>query len=259
MKTMPQIVNFGFYDAVRAHGDVVSTRPRRTSIYELEYATDDGGVTYIDNQFSPVRKGNVILSKPGQLRHTDLPYQCLFIHAIIDDEDVRTMLRSVPDIYLPVNHKEFENAFNELISQLKLGNHRNDIDMSIKFLEILSMFIKTSQNPVSEHNIKSIHDAINFIDTNYTENITLNDIASHVHLSKIYFHNFFRKITGQTPHEYLLSTRINNVKFLLTMTDKSFSEIAYECGFSSQAYMTYVFKRKTSLTPMQYKKMINNL
>lgn len=79
-----------------------------------------------------------------------------------------------------------------------------------------------------------------------------------MHLSKIYFHNLFLKSTGQTPHEYLLSKRINNAKFLLTATDKNFSDIAYACGFSSQAYMTYVFKKKMSLTPMQYKKKLTN-
>ena len=63
----------------------------------------------------------------------------------------------------------------------------------------------------------------------------------------------------QPPFEYLLTKRINNAKFLLAATDKSFSDIAYNSGFSSQTYMTYVFKKKTSCTPMQYKKKMAGL
>ena len=63
----------------------------------------------------------------------------------------------------------------------------------------------------------------------------------------------------QPSFEYLLTKRINNAKFLLTATDKSFSDIAYNSGFSSQTYMTYVFKKKTSCTPMQYKKKMAGL
>ncbi len=89
-----------------------------------------------------------------------------------------------------------------------------------------------------------INKAISFIDKNYTKNISLYDIACYVHLSKIYFHNFFLKATVQTPYEYFISKRISIVKFLLNTIDKSFSEIASDCGFTSQAYMTYVFKKK---------------
>lgn len=89
-----------------------------------------------------------------------------------------------------------------------------------------------------------INKAISFIDKNYTKNISLYDIACYVHLSKIYFHNFFLKATVQTPYEYFISKRISIVKFLLNTIDKSFSEIASDCGFTLQAYMTYIFKKK---------------
>ncbi len=263
MKTMPQIVNLGLYDATLIHGDVISTKPRRTSIYEFEYITEDGGVSYIGNRSFPIQKGSIICAKPGLLRHTDLPYKCLYIHAVIEDESLCALLHSVPDFYSPSNSNDFESAFRTLISESKLPKYSNDVDIAMNFLEILSLFLSISQalpnKPLSSNkHTRTIHRAISFIDENYVQNITLDDIASHVHLSKIYFQNFFLKATGQTPHEYLISKRISNVKFLLTTTDKSFSEIASACGFSSQAYMTYVFKKKMHCTPMQYKKKLNN-
>lgn len=263
MRLIPEIVNIGVYDAALIHGDIISTKPRKTALYEIEYVLNNGGTSYIDDKATPIKKGNIIFAKPGQLRHTDLPYKCLYIHTSVEDDALRSLLNSVPNFFTPVNFDVFEAVFYALIAQIKFPDRRNSIDTSIKFLEILSLMIKASKNaeyepPIINENMKIIHNAIEFIDNNYTQNISLDDIASHVHLSKIYFHNFFLKTTGQTPHGYLISRRIDNVKFLLTMTDKSFSEIASDSGFSSQAYMTYVFKKKMSCTPMQYKKALNN-
>lgn len=264
MKSIPQIINLGLYDAASVYGAVASTKPRKTSIYEIEYITEDGGTSYIEDGSYAIKKGGIIFAKPGLIRHTDLPYKCLYIHAVIEDEALRSLLQSVPDYFIPFNSNKFEEAFNALINETKIPNHRNDIDITIRFLEILSLLLKDSQplenEPVnSRKNTEIINNAVNFINENYTQTITLCDIAAHVHLSKIYFHNLFLKATGQTPHEYLLSKRISNVKFLLTTTDKPFSEIAADCGFSSQSYMTYVFKREMSCTPMQYKKQLGNI
>ena len=264
MKTMPQIINFGLYDAASVYGNIKSTRPRKTSIYEIEYITENGGTSYIGDKNYIIKKGGIIFAKPDTIRHTDLPYRCLYIHAAIEDETLRSLLQSVPDYFYPADPSKFENAFNALFSETKIPKYKNDIDISILFLEILSFLIKespTHENDMlsSAKNMKIINKAIKFINENYTQNISLYDIAHHVHLSKIYFHNFFLKATGETPHDYLLSKRISNVKFLLTATDKPFSEIAYDSGFASQAYMTYVFKKKMNCTPMQYKKRLNKI
>lgn len=264
MKVIPQIVNLGLYDAAQVHGNVESTKPRRVSIYEIELVTEDGGFSYIGSRRFPIKRGSIICAKPGQLRHTDLPYKCFYIHTIIEDEELSALFHSVPDFYIPSEFDVFESAFHSLLCEYKLPKYSSNIDMSIKFLEILSLILKTSQS-VSQKvsgvhkNMKIIQSAINYIDKNYTHNITLDDIAEQVHLSKIYFHKIFLDATGQTPHDYLLSKRISSVKFLLTATDKSFSEIASDCGFSSQSYMTYVFKKKMSCTPTQYKKQLDIL
>lgn len=264
MKTIPQVIHYGSYDASLIYSNAVSTDLRRTSMYEFEYITYNGGTSYIDEKSYSIQKGGIILAKPGQIRHTDLPYRCLYIHIVTDDETLHSQLDSVPNFYLPPNANEFESAFRAFLYEKKFPKRQNEIDLTIKFLEILSLFIKIPLamennflNP--NRNTEIIHKAISFIDKNYTQKITLDDIAAYVHLSKIYFHNLFLNLTGQTPHEYLLTKRINNAKFLLAATDKSFSDIAYSSGFSSQTYMTYVFKKKTSCTPMQYKKKMAGL
>lgn len=231
-------------------------------MYEIELAVEDGGYSYIGSQKFQIKKGCVICAKPGQIRHTDLPYKCYYIHVIIEDDTLLSTLNALPDFYTPSDFVKLEKAFCDLIAERTLPEWSGGINVEIKFLEILSTLIKdariNSKNAARQHrNTQILQQALDFIDQNYTREITLNDIAACVHLSKIYFHNLFVAATGQTPHSYLLSKRIGAVKFLLTTTDKPFSEIALECGFSSQSYMAYVFKQETSYTPMQYKKQIS--
>ena len=55
-----------------------------------------------------------------------------------------------------------------------------------------------------------------------------------------------------TLREFVEEQRIQKSMHLLVSTDLTLSEIAYECGFSSQAYFSYVFKQKMTLTPREY-------
>ena len=61
-----------------------------------------------------------------------------------------------------------------------------------------------------------------------------------------------------TLREYVEDRRIRKAVNLLVETDLTLSEIAYECGFSSQSYFSYAFKKKMNLTPREYAKEIYN-
>ncbi len=264
MHIMPQIVNAGVYDAALVHKNKPSTKPRKVCMYEIELVLENGGYSYIGSGKYQIKKGCVICAKPGQIRHTDLPHKCYYIHVIAEDAELASMLNTIADFYSPAGAYELEKAFCDLIATCVLPDWGCGINTAAKFLEILSLLLKDAQisaaSATHRHgNAHVIQQAVAYIDENYTREITLADIAAHVHLSRVYFHNLFLAATGQTPHGYLLSKRISAVKFLLTTTDKPFSEIALDCGFSSQSYMAYVFKRETACTPMQYKKQLSLL
>ena len=110
------------------------------------------------------------MAKPGQIRHTDLPYKCLYIHIVTDDETLHSQLDSVSEFYsfCRPNTNEFESAFRAFLYEKKFPKKQNEIDLTIKFLEILSLFIKIPLamennflNP--NRNTEIIHKAISFI------------------------------------------------------------------------------------------------
>ena len=101
-------------------------------------------------------------------------------------------------------------------------------------------------------NHDAINGAITYIKANLTGDLSLNAVAEYVNLSPIHFHNCFKSATGETLHEYVQKQRIKKASNLLITTDNTLTTIAYECGFSSQSYFSYAFKRETGLTPREY-------
>ena len=82
-------------------------------------------------------------------------------------------------------------------------------------------------------------------------------LASRLNLSPNYLSDLLNKYTGKTTQEHIHLQLIDKAKVLLCSTDKSVSEIAYELGFDYPSHFTKIFKRKTNLTPIQFKRSFN--
>ena len=90
-----------------------------------------------------------------------------------------------------------------------------------------------------------------FIDNNYSENIDLDNIADEAFFSKFHFIRQFKKIYGQTPHQYLKTVRIEKAMQLLR-TNLTVSEACYAVGFESPGSFSSLFKRIAGVTPSAY-------
>ena len=96
--------------------------------------------------------------------------------------------------------------------------------------------------------------AINYLNANYVEPVTLDDLAATLYSTKQTLNYHFKQDLGITPMNYLLRLRITKVKELLVTSDKSIEEIADLCGFSSGNYLTLIFKQKEGISPSSYRK-----
>ncbi len=96
--------------------------------------------------------------------------------------------------------------------------------------------------------------AMSYINCHIRENITVDDICSHVHMSKYYFCRKFKTLTGMTVMDYVLQTRITLAQSMLQNTDSSIGQISESCGFSSESYFCRVFKKLLGATPLQYRR-----
>ena len=107
-------------------------------------------------------------------------------------------------------------------------------------------------------NINSVRAAaiLSFIEQHYPENITLSNIAEIVNISERETLRCFKKITGESPIQYLLKCRlIRSASVLTEYPDKSISIVAEECGFDSPAYYTKKFKEFYLCSPREYRQV----
>ena len=95
--------------------------------------------------------------------------------------------------------------------------------------------------------------AINFIDDNLSEPLTLRDIAEHAGLSRMHFAAQFKQATGLSPHAFLLHRRLETAKKMLLDGRFRIVDIALSVGFYSQAHFTTVFRRVLGTTPARWR------
>jgi AraC-like DNA-binding protein len=95
---------------------------------------------------------------------------------------------------------------------------------------------------------KRIVDAKLFIDTHFSEQIDLDNIADSAYFSKFHFIRLFKTIYAKTPHQYLTWVRIENAKELL-QKDMPVTDTCYAVGFDSISSFTGLFKRFTKSSP----------
>lgn len=92
-----------------------------------------------------------------------------------------------------------------------------------------------------------------YINTCYSENITLKDVAKVVNLNPNYISQVFKRTTGTTFSHYLTNLRITHAKKLLTTTNISINDVSIQSGFNDYFYFLKTFKKYTGKTPSEFR------
>lgn len=151
------------------------------------------------------------------------------------------------------------NQTNELIHDLTRETEERNPGYRVmakgQFMQLaVSLSRAYSSTPTEESiDLLRIGDAIAHIETNYTEKITLNELARKSHLSQRHFTRIFQDCIGRSPIDHLMHVRCQKAAELLKGTDRTITDIAFDCGFSDSNYFTRCFKKTISMTPRQYR------
>lgn len=135
-----------------------------------------------------------------------------------------------------ITDKELVNLYcMELLLLLSKGmeDHANDMSLNLK-----------------NHKLNSV---IEYINNNIYENLVIEDIGEKFNISTRYLRKKFKEITGDTISSYITKTRIKHAKELLAIGNLSVTQVAFQMGFSSPQYFSWVFKNITGVTPGQYR------
>lgn len=254
-----EIKNVGIYHSKIAQPHIQMSNDRTTALFELELPLENGGISYINSESMPITPQLLICAKPNQKRRTLFPFRCSYAHIAVFNKNLYDALSSIPDFVAVKNHGVYEEIFQELQRYSVEKSTYYEIMKESLILKLIYMLCtETEGNRVTPKYDESVNTATDFIEKNLSADLKLENVAKQVAMSPIHFHNCFKKATGRTLHEYVEEKRISKAIHFMLSTNMTLAEIAYTCGFSSQSYFNYVFKRKMNMTPRKYIKSLMN-
>ena len=105
--------------------------------------------------------------------------------------------------------------------------------------------------PLARHLLR----ARDLVDGRYAEPLDLEALARAAHVSPRHFSRSFRRTFGETPHQYLLSRRLERARHLLRTTDMSVTEVCLAVGFASVGSFSATFSRRVGASPTTYRRV----
>jgi AraC-like DNA-binding protein len=114
-----------------------------------------------------------------------------------------------------------------------------------------SSFAHTSESQES----RRVRKVKEYINSHYSESLSLPQVASVAGMSPVAFSRFFRVRTGRTLSDYIVDIRLGYAARMLVVESKNVSEICYECGFNNVSNFNRTFKAKRGYTPRDFRAM----
>lgn len=196
--------------------------------------------TIVNDPKQPLRYGWISVNGydlENQIRLLSLPISPIF--SISDVEKIERSMKKA--VYYSKYDLSLQNTRQLLISRL------------FRSFSLLDFEVCPKQ---SEHGAyMSYIDVVkNHINTNYSCNLTVSDLAAQAGVSPSYLRQIFTSHLGMSPQEAIIQKRMSVAKKMLKETRDPISEIAQKCGYTDQSAFCKVFKKTQEISPLRYRK-----
>lgn len=237
--------------------------------WELNFVTEGTGRLATDRSQYRMQAGDIFLLCPFTLHAIEsqerMVYDTVVFHSDMlgsngdrcySEEIAPFMKRNAELIYITTKNVYYEQlhlAAQTIVDCAKGNTARLDLRMKSELLRFL-WFVRESgacvmrEDEVEKDQIRCV---IDFIHDNYSEALTLEDMARQANLSKSWFMQRFKEITGLSAMEYLNRLRIQRVCEQI-LEGNGISETAFACGFRNLSNFNRIFKSMVGMTPREY-------
>ncbi|MEG2770346.1 MAG: AraC family transcriptional regulator [Oscillospiraceae bacterium] len=236
--------------------------PHSHAFVELFYCLRGTGQFYISGKYINVGRDDLVIINPA-VEHTEvgtsvepLEYVVLGVSGIEFAIDNKNESR-----FLLYNFRDKQDEVSLLVKMImrEIESKKEGYDAACRSLfDVLLIRIFRDIDgeviPTDGQNHKDCSLAKHYIDTHYSENITLDFLAEMTHLNKYYLAHAFVKEYNVSPINYLNARRIRESKYLLANTDHSLTQISCILGFTTPANFSRSFKNLENTSPWEYRK-----
>ncbi|QYR24296.1 AraC family transcriptional regulator [Paenibacillus sp. sptzw28] len=249
--------------------------------YEIYYFQEGECNYLIGDKLMSLQPGDLILMH-GMTLHCPNPalqrryvrsivhFDPAYVHKILQAEPAAALLKAFEELRnIRISLSEPDQAeLEKLLAEMDLLYKRgtgSSLTASydrfvLRFLELLHLIRSWCSEPVRDYGHRShkeqhVQSVVSFLEERYTDDITLDDIASALHLTKPYLSNLFKEVTGTTVFKYLYNRRINQAKMMFRLEPElSVSEVCRAVGFNHLAHFSRLFKATVGSSPELYRR-----
>ncbi|HHX12410.1 MAG TPA: helix-turn-helix transcriptional regulator, partial [Clostridiales bacterium] len=156
-----------------------------------------------------------------------------------------------------IDNPESMKRFNPLGKTKELMECKGSelIEWAFKQFIYITAIVKP-QNSIDYSN-KIVRLTKEYLEAHYTEDISLEDVATQVNVSPQYFSKLIKKNTGFNFIDWLSMMRVKKAKELFNSSNLSIKEVCYMIGYKDPNYFSRIFKKRVGITPSEYIKNIN--
>lgn len=236
--------------------------------YIIHYILDGKGEFTVNNKTYKLGKREGFLIRPGETTYYKADDNNPWIYMWIGFNGLKseTYLKYAN---LSVNNPIFKYDKDNLLKKyildilsLNMMTHSNELKIEGLLYLFLGTLIENNKYKDYSNNYSVreiyINKSIEYINNNYSSNIKISDIASHVGLNRSYFSNLFTKTLGISPQEYLLSLRMEKACNLLGNSQLTIGEVSMQVGYMDQLTFSKIFKKTKGVSPKLYRQLLSD-
>ncbi|MBA4687119.1 MAG: helix-turn-helix transcriptional regulator [Candidatus Galacturonibacter soehngenii] len=166
----------------------------------------------------------------------------------------------------------YEEVYQLLLQMRNEYFSNNDFRELAIYAQLVHLFVMLGRNRLSNTDIfpnvriykqkeymQKFNSVLDYIDSHYMEELTLDDVASYSGFSKYHFTRLFKQYSDSTFYDYLSFKRIKAAESLLAEPNLSITEIALQAGFSSISTFNRIFKNQKNCTPSEYRALYSKI
>lgn len=242
--------------------------PHTHNYTELFFIVSGRGQFLIQDQAFPVDVNNLVIINPN-ISHTEVSLNAQPLEYIvlgIGGIELATSENSNGQFYILdyLESVEISSCFRNILREMELKNTGYE-DICQAYMEILiirlmrNTALSIREEPQFTSGNRQCASVRRYIDQHFKEPLTLDQLASEVHMNKYYLAHTFKQEYGVSPINYMISRRIDESKYLLAETNLSMSQISQLLGFSSLSYFSQVFRKIQEMTPMEFRQSAKSI
>lgn len=229
--------------------------------YLIHLVVSGKGTYKVNGDTWHLEAGDLFLIKPSQLvvytADSEEPWEYCWVG--FNGACANKLVAQLPFTDLsPIHHARDGQALQEALMNIYKfrGLEPQDEAAMVGYLYLFMAQLMKETREAEAHSTSSssqyVLNAIKYIQFNYSRDISINDVAKSVGVSRSHLYRVFMSNVGKSPIDYLTEYRINEACNLLRGSSLSIAEVAISVGFFDQFYFSRVFKKAVGIPPSKY-------